>query len=70
MQTRTKGIVIALVLLTAILPLMLLIWLVDGGDDFAAIDQMCIRDSHPATRPPTARTKSGANFTDLHTDPA
>lgn len=38
MQTRTKGIVIALVLLTAILPLMLLIWLVDGGDDFAAID--------------------------------
>ena len=26
------------VLLTAILPLMLLIWLVDGGDDFAAID--------------------------------
>lgn len=39
MQKRTRRIVIVLVLLTAILPLCLLIWLIDGGDDFAAIDR-------------------------------
>lgn len=39
MHKRTRGIVIVLVLLTAILPMMLLIWLIDdSGDDFAAID--------------------------------
>lgn len=39
MQKRTRGIVIGLVLLIAILPLCLLFWLIDDGDNFAAIDR-------------------------------